>query len=77
MPQNIQFTLGDYLPEHVQPECSEHVNLKDAVDAADLTEMWNMILTLDYSVADPEELSPERRDEFLNVMSLLLKAFDR
>jgi hypothetical protein len=77
MPHNIQIILGDYYPEHVQPGCSAHENLKDAVDAAGLMEMWNMILTLDYSVADPKELSPERRDEFLNVMSLLLKAFDR
>ena len=39
--------------------------------------MWNMILTLDYGVSDPEHLSADKRDEFLNVMSLLLQAFDR
>ncbi|MHA7772628.1 hypothetical protein [Roseibium sp. M-1] len=69
--------LQTYVPEHVQPVVREPVDLKAAIDAANLTEMWDMILTLDYSVSAPEELSPEKRDEFLNVMSLLLKAFDR
>lgn len=77
MSRNIQVILEDYIPEHVKPDFTEHLELKDAVDDAGLTDMWNMILTLDYLVADPEELSPERRDEFLNIMSLLLKAFDR
>lgn len=69
--------LGTYVPEHVNPSATEPVNLKAAIDKANLTEMWDMILTLDYSASSPEELSPEKRDEFLNVMSLLLKAFDR
>ncbi|GAB2187131.1 hypothetical protein [Roseibium sp. LAB1] len=69
--------LEGYVPEHVQPATTAPVNLKAAIDSANLTEMWDMILTLDYSVSDPNDLSPEKRDEFLNVMSLLLKAFDR
>ncbi|WP_040439485.1 hypothetical protein [Roseibium aggregatum] len=69
--------LDSYVPEHVQPVPAVPANLKDAIDAANLTEMWDMILTLDYSVSDPGDLTPEKRDEFLNVMSLLLKAFDR
>lgn len=68
-----------YVPEHVQPrsEGSDRVKLKAAIDAANLADMWNMILTLDYGVSDLTELSHEKRDEFLNVMSLLLKAFER
>lgn len=70
--------LSAYVPEHVQPtKAAEPVDLKAAIDAANLTEMWDMILTLDYSASAPEDLSLEKRDEFLNVMSLLLKAFDR
>lgn len=69
--------LGAYVPEHVQPSATVPVNLKAAIDKANLTEMWDMILALDYAASTPEELSPEKRDEFLNVMSLLLKAFDR
>lgn len=69
---------GDYVPEHVRPTArKEPGNLKSAIDSANLTEMWDMILTLDYSVSDVAELSAEKRDEFMNVMSLLLKAFNR
>ncbi len=70
-------TMGTYVPEHVRPSTSEPVNMKSAIDEANLTEMWDMILTLDYGASTPEELSPDKRDEFLNVMSLLLKAFDQ
>ena len=70
-------TLNSYYPEHAQPSGQEQASLKAGVDAAGLTDMWNMILSLDYGVADIKELSADRRDEFLNVMSLLLKAFDR
>lgn len=69
--------LDSYVPEHVQPITTEGLTLKAAIDAANLTEMWDMILTLDYGVGDPDQLSPEKRDEFLNVMSLLLQAFDK
>ncbi len=69
--------LESYVPEHVQPVTTEGINLKAAIDGANLTEMWDMILTLDYGVADPDQLSPEKRDEFLNVMTLLLQAFDK
>ncbi|WP_029065686.1 hypothetical protein [Labrenzia sp. DG1229] len=70
-------SLGAYVPEHVTPTTMSSVKLKTAVDAANLTEMWDMILTLDYHVSNVNELPHERRDEFLNVMSLLLQAFDR
>ena len=70
-----------YIPEHVQPSASEsgtnRIKLKASIDAANLTDMWDMILTLDYGVSDVKDLSFEKRDEFLNVMSLLLKAFDK
>ncbi|POF29281.1 hypothetical protein [Roseibium marinum] len=69
--------LGAYVPEHVQPTAVEPDDLKAAIDAANLTEMWEMILTLDYAASDPADLTADKRDEFLNVMSLLLKAFDR
>jgi len=69
--------LQTYVPEHVQPVVKEPVDLKSEIDAANLTDVWDMILTLDYSVSAPEDLSPEKREEFFNVMSLLLKAFDR
>lgn len=66
-----------FVPEHVQPAASAPTDLKTAIDAANLTEMWDMILTLDYGVSTPEDLPRDKSDEFLNVMSLLLKAFER
>ncbi len=51
--------------------------LKAEVDRHNLTDMWNMILLLDYQVANVHELSPETKDEFRGIVSLLLKAFAR
>lgn len=82
MQHHFQNLFGDYVPEHVlpanqAPQCPNPDELRAEIDAANLSEMWNMILTLDYSVSDVSELPPEQRDEFLNVMSLLLSAFNR
>ncbi|MBN9670400.1 hypothetical protein [Roseibium aggregatum] len=77
MQQFFQKGLKNYVPEHVQPSVSDHSELKSSIDAANLTDMWDMILTLDYGVSGVEDLPYEKRDEFLNVMSLLLKAFDK
>ncbi|WP_428649176.1 hypothetical protein [Roseibium sp.] len=65
------------VPQHFLAAASRPGNLKSAVDAAHLTDMWETILTQDYDACDLQELSSEKRDEFLKVMSLLLKAFDR
>jgi hypothetical protein len=77
MYHNIHKGLGEYLPEHVQPSSPDPSSLKSAIDAANLTQIWDMILNLDYGTSDVESLSPDKQDEFLNVMSLLLKAIDR
>lgn len=66
-----------YVPEHLTPDIPHSKRLKNAIDAANMTEMWDMILTLDYGVASVTELPLERQEEFLQVMSLLLKAFER
>lgn len=69
--------LETFVPEHVQPIATPEVDMKIAIEAAQLGTMWDMILSLDYGVSDPADLLPHKRDEFLNVMSLLLAAFDR
>ena len=51
--------------------------LRADIDAANLGEMWTIILTLDYAVEDVSNLPPEKQEEFLSVMSLLLSAFNR
>ena len=77
MHHNFHKDLGVYFPEHIQPTSPEPTSLKSAIDAANLTQIWDMILNLDYETSKVENLSPEKRDEFLNVMSLLLQAMDR
>ncbi|MTI08009.1 hypothetical protein E1180_21130 [Roseibium denhamense] len=67
--------LETYVPEHIQPCSKPASDLKAAIEAANLGDMWSMILTLDYGVSEVEELSVEKQDEFLNVMALLLKAY--
>jgi len=69
--------IDSYVPEHIHPVVSATSRLKAEIDSADLGTIWDMILKLDYGVDDPEELSAEKRDEFLTVMTLLLTAFDR
>ena len=65
------------VPEHLQAAVARPRHLKSAIDTAQLTDMWEIILTQDYGVCDLQELPFEKRDEFLKVMSLLLKAFDK
>ena len=77
MHHNIHRDLGVYFPEHILPTRPEPASLKSAIDAANLTQIWDMILNLDYETSRVENLSREKQDEFLNVMSLLLQAIDR
>lgn len=49
--------------------------LKADVDRHDLTDMWNMMLTIDYQVSSIEELDADTREEFCGIVSLLLQAF--
>ncbi|WP_305985437.1 hypothetical protein [Roseibium sp. MMSF_3544] len=77
MHHKLYKNIGAYVPEHAIPSSPSPIKLKAAVDEANLGEMWDMILTLDYGVSSVNELPQDRQDEFLNVMSLLLQAFDR
>lgn len=66
---------SSYVHEHVKPNTEKLRLLKNEVDEKNLTDIWNMILTLDYQVANAYELSLETREEFCGIMQLLLKAF--
>ncbi len=50
--------------------------LRSEAERLQLVDMWEMILTADYQVSDIEKLDYERREEFLDVIELLVKAFD-
>jgi len=77
MPPIPSFDRSSYQPEHVQPRNKRLVNLKSKIDAHNLTDMWDMILTVDYQVSDASQLHYEAREEFLDVIELLLQAFNR
>ncbi len=64
-----------YVHEHIQPEDQRLKKQKADIDSHNLTEMWDMILTLDYQVASAQELSSESKEEFYAIIELLLKAF--
>lgn len=64
-----------YAHEHARPSGDRYKRLKAAVDENNLTEMWDMILQLDYQVKSSQELPYETREEFYGIIELLLKAF--
>lgn len=68
-------TPNKYIHEHVRPGDERLKRLKAKVDENNLTEMWDMILMLDYQVSNPQELSYEAKEEFYGIIELLLKAF--
>ncbi|WP_417668828.1 hypothetical protein [Roseibium sp.] len=71
------FTSEIYVPQAKTPANTDLEYLKAEVDKHNLNDMWNMILLLDYQVANVHELSPETREEFCGIVSLLLKAFTK
>ncbi|NVK34569.1 MAG: hypothetical protein HWE23_08820 [Rhodobacteraceae bacterium] len=49
--------------------------LKADIDRHNLTDMWNMILRIDFQVSSVEELSGDVQDEFRSIVTVLLQAF--
>lgn len=69
-----------YVPLHMdsaQPITLELDKLKDEITRHNLTDIWDMILLIDYQVANVHELSLDAQAEFCGVVSLLLKAFTK
>lgn len=77
MQMSPYFSRSDYVHEHIQPGDKELAALKSEVDKHNLTEMWDMILTMDYEVASVHDLPRETREEFCGIVTLLLKAFSK
>ncbi len=69
------FRQTAYVHEHARPKADRQKTLKTSVDEHNLTEMWDMILQIDYQVTSPNELPPETQEEFYGIVELLLKAF--
>ncbi|NBN62437.1 hypothetical protein GWI72_07420 [Microvirga tunisiensis] len=67
--------MSHYEHEHATPTNARAHRLRQAVDAHGLGDMWDMILTLDYQVEHVGDLMPDARDQFLDIIDLLLRAF--
>ncbi|MBD8875668.1 hypothetical protein [Roseibium polysiphoniae] len=76
--QTPPFIISEiHVPNQLKPRADNVVKLKAEVDKHNLTDMWDMILMLDYQVANVHELSSETREEFCCIIALLLKAFTK
>ncbi|MTI46088.1 hypothetical protein JM93_00264 [Roseibium hamelinense] len=70
-------TRAEYVHEHIKPVCSRATHLKKQVDRHNLTEMWDMILAMDYEVDNVHKLSSETCEEFCDIIELLIQAFKK
>ena len=71
------FPIGRAVHEHDAPEDNAFLELKREIDLNGLTDMWDMILSLDFHATDVTMLSRDAREEFCGIVSLLLRAFTK
>ncbi|MBO0344632.1 hypothetical protein [Roseibium limicola] len=71
------FPASAYQHEHSQPAADPARLLLEQVEENNLREMWDMVLMLDYEVANVYELDRETQEEFCSIITLLLKAFTK
>jgi hypothetical protein len=64
-----------HVPKHTLRADIDLNTLKTKVDECNLSDMWDMILMLDYRVANVRDLNSKTQEEFCGIISLLLKAF--
>ncbi|ADZ70416.1 hypothetical protein [Polymorphum gilvum] len=70
-------SVSRYLPEHACPSDTRLSRLRREVEVHQLTDMWDMILTVDFQVCDARNLPRATRDEFCDIVELLVRAFTR
>lgn len=73
----IPLRMSQYQHEHSMPTNARLIRLRQAVEDKGLSDMWDMILSIDYQVSHVGDLLPEIREQFLDVIDLLLRAFAR
>ncbi len=66
-----------HVPQRNHRSHDDLKQLRQQVEEHNLVDMWDMILLLDYQVANVHELCAETREEFCGIVSLLLKAFTK
>ncbi|MCY1706063.1 hypothetical protein [Pannonibacter sp. SL95] len=57
------------------PTNARLIRLRQAVEDKGLSDMWDMILSIDYQAAQAADLMPETLEQFLDVIELLVRAF--
>ncbi len=73
----IPLRMSQYQHEHSMPTNARLIRLRQAVEEKGLSDMWDMILSIDYQVSHVGDLLPEMREQFLDVIDLLVRAFSR
>jgi hypothetical protein len=73
----ISLRMSQYQHEHSMPSNARLIRLRHAVEDKGLSDMWDMILGIDYQVAQATELAPETLEQFLDVIELLVRAFSQ
>jgi hypothetical protein len=71
----ISLRMSQYQHEHSMPTNARLIRLRQAVEDKGLSDMWDMILSIDYQVAQAADLVPETLEQFLDVIELLVRAF--
>lgn len=71
----ISLRMSQYQHEHSMPTNARLIRLRQAVEDKGLSDMWDMILSIDYQAAQATDLMPETLEQFLDVIELLVRAF--
>lgn len=71
----ISLRMSQYQHEHSMPTNARLIRLRQAVEDKGLSDMWDMILSIDYQAAQAADLMPETLEQFLDVIELLVRAF--
>lgn len=71
----ISLRMSQYQHEHSMPTNARLIRLRQAVEDKGLSDMWDMILSIDYQAAQAADLVPETLEQFLDVIELLVRAF--
>ncbi len=63
--------------EHLAPARNRASRLRSEAEQQELTLIWDMILAVDYQAVSAEDLSPEAREDFCDVIEVLLRTLAR
>ncbi|WP_430512162.1 hypothetical protein [Pannonibacter phragmitetus] len=72
-----QFDVTRLQHEHIAPVRNRAIRLRAEAEQQELGIVWDMILAVDYQAASAEELSPEAREDFCDVIEVLLRTLVR